>query len=42
LTRVRKNGALPYLRPDGRPSDIETPADQPVRLDTVVVFLAAR
>ncbi|MFC0435881.1 methionine adenosyltransferase [Kutzneria buriramensis] len=38
LTAVRKNGALPYLRPDGKTQvTIEYAGDQPVRLDTVVV-----
>jgi S-adenosylmethionine synthetase len=38
LTTVRKNGALPYLRPDGKTQvTIEYAGDQPVRLDTVVV-----
>ncbi len=38
LTRVRKDGVLPYLRPDGKTQvTIEYAGDQPVRLDTVVV-----
>ncbi len=38
LTTVRKNGALPYLRPDGKTQvTIEYAGDQAVRLDTVVV-----
>lgn len=38
LTDVRKNGTLPYLRPDGKTQvTIEYASDQPVRLDTVVV-----
>ncbi|MBB5908844.1 S-adenosylmethionine synthetase [Actinoalloteichus hymeniacidonis] len=38
LTSVRKNGELPYLRPDGKTQvTIEYAGDQPVRLDTVVV-----
>jgi S-adenosylmethionine synthetase len=38
LTDVRKNGALPYLRPDGKTQvTIEYAGDQAVRLDTVVV-----
>jgi S-adenosylmethionine synthetase len=38
LTAVRKNGTLPYLRPDGKTQvTIEYAGDQPVRLDTVVV-----
>ncbi|HWC82498.1 MAG TPA: methionine adenosyltransferase [Pseudonocardiaceae bacterium] len=38
LTLVRKEGVLPYLRPDGKTQvTIEYAGDQPVRLDTVVV-----
>ncbi|GAB35110.1 methionine adenosyltransferase, partial [Gordonia otitidis] len=38
LTEVRKNGTLPYLRPDGKTQvTIEYDGDTPVRLDTVVV-----
>jgi S-adenosylmethionine synthetase len=38
LTTVRKNGVLPYLRPDGKTQvTIEYIGDQAVRLDTVVV-----
>ncbi len=38
LTEVRKNGNLPYLRPDGKTQvTIEYAGDQAVRLDTVVV-----
>ncbi|KOV55828.1 methionine adenosyltransferase, partial [Streptomyces sp. MMG1121] len=38
LTEVRKNGTIPYLRPDGKTQvTIEYDGDQPVRLDTVVV-----
>ena len=38
LTAVRKNGVLPYLRPDGKTQvTIEYVGDRPVRLDTVVV-----
>ncbi|OLF13734.1 methionine adenosyltransferase [Actinophytocola xinjiangensis] len=38
LTDVRKNGQLPYLRPDGKTQvTIEYAGDQAVRLDTVVV-----
>ena len=38
LTMVRKDGVLPYLRPDGKTQvTIEYAGDQPVRLDTVVV-----
>ncbi|MFI0466704.1 methionine adenosyltransferase [Saccharopolyspora sp. 5N102] len=38
LTRVRKDGVLPYLRPDGKTQvTIEYAGDQPIRLDTVVL-----
>ena len=38
LTEVRKSGAIPYLRPDGKTQvTIEYDGDRPVRLDTVVV-----
>jgi S-adenosylmethionine synthetase len=38
LTEVRKNGTVPYLRPDGKTQvTIEYVDDRPVRLDTVVV-----
>ncbi|MGB3302232.1 methionine adenosyltransferase [Gordonia sp. (in: high G+C Gram-positive bacteria)] len=38
LTEVRKNGDLPYLRPDGKTQvTIEYAGDIPVRLDTVVI-----
>ena len=38
LTEVRKNGLLPYLRPDGKTQvTIEYAGDRPVRLDTVVL-----
>ncbi|MFF8595899.1 methionine adenosyltransferase [Streptomyces sp. NPDC015220] len=38
LTEVRKDGACPYLRPDGKTQvTIEYDGDTPVRLDTVVV-----
>ncbi|MFF3875078.1 methionine adenosyltransferase [Streptomyces sp. NPDC001978] len=38
LTEVRKNGTVPYLRPDGKTQvTIEYDGDKPVRLDTVVV-----
>ncbi|MBW4720972.1 methionine adenosyltransferase [Saccharothrix obliqua] len=38
LTGVRKDGTVPYLRPDGKTQvTIEYAGDQPVRLDTVVV-----
>ncbi|GHG21104.1 methionine adenosyltransferase [Streptomyces hydrogenans] len=38
LTEVRKDGTVPYLRPDGKTQvTIEYDSDRPVRLDTVVV-----
>jgi S-adenosylmethionine synthetase len=38
LSQVRKDGVLPYLRPDGKTQvTIEYAGDQPVRLDTVVL-----
>ncbi|MEU3529856.1 methionine adenosyltransferase [Streptomyces sp. NPDC038707] len=38
LTEVRKNGTVPYLRPDGKTQvTIEYQGSKPVRLDTVVV-----
>ncbi|MFI5526913.1 methionine adenosyltransferase [Streptomyces platensis] len=38
LTRVRKDGTVPYLRPDGKTQvTIEYQGSRPVRLDTVVV-----
>ena len=38
LTLVRKNGLLPYLRPDGKTQvTVEYDEDRPVRVDTVVV-----
>jgi S-adenosylmethionine synthetase len=38
LAEVRRSGAVPYLRPDGKTQvTIEYHADRPVRLDTVVV-----
>ncbi|RJQ81426.1 methionine adenosyltransferase [Amycolatopsis panacis] len=38
LSAVRKDGVLPYLRPDGKTQvTIEYAGEQPVRLDTVVV-----
>ena len=38
LTAVRKDGTLPYLRPDGKTQvTIEYDGDKPARLDTVVI-----
>ncbi|MFF2807988.1 methionine adenosyltransferase [Streptomyces sp. NPDC058000] len=38
LTRVRKDGTVPYLRPDGKTQvTVEYQGSRPVRLDTVVV-----
>jgi len=38
LSQVRKDGTIPYLRPDGKTQvTIEYDGDRPVRLDTVVV-----
>jgi S-adenosylmethionine synthetase len=38
LSAVRKNGTVPYLRPDGKTQvTIEYDGERPVRLDTVVV-----
>ncbi|MEO5875240.1 MAG: methionine adenosyltransferase [Streptosporangiaceae bacterium] len=38
LATVRKNGTIPYLRPDGKTQvTIEYEGDRPVRLDTVVL-----
>jgi S-adenosylmethionine synthetase len=38
LAEVRKNGTLPYLRPDGKTQvTIEYDGDRPVRVDTIVI-----
>ncbi|OXM86374.1 methionine adenosyltransferase [Paenibacillus rigui] len=38
LSEVRKNGTLPYLRPDGKTQvTVEYDGDTPVRVDTIVV-----
>src|SRR5262249_20243924 len=38
LSRLRKNGALPYLRPDGKSQvTVEYSYGRPVRVDTVLV-----
>jgi len=38
LSEVRRNGEIPYIRPDGKTQvTIEYVADEPVRLDTIVV-----
>ncbi|WP_204456346.1 methionine adenosyltransferase [Actinokineospora baliensis] len=38
LTKVRRDGSVPYLRPDGKTQvTIQYEGDRPVRLDTVVV-----
>ncbi len=38
LTEVRKNGTVPYLRPDGKTQvTIEYVDEKPVRLDTIVI-----
>ncbi|RKN78867.1 methionine adenosyltransferase [Paenibacillus ginsengarvi] len=38
LSEVRKNGTLPYLRPDGKTQvTVEYEGDKPVRVDTIVV-----
>ena len=43
LSAVRKDGTIPYLRPDGKTQvTIEYDGTRPVRLDTVVVSTPAR
>ena len=43
LTEVRKDGDVPYLRPDGKTQvTIDYDGDRPVRLDTVVRLHPAR
>ena len=43
LAAVRKNGDIPYLRPDGKSQvTVEYDGDRPVRVDAVVHLDAAR
>jgi S-adenosylmethionine synthetase len=38
LAQVRKNGTVPYLRPDGKVQvSVEYEGDQPIRIDTIVI-----
>lgn len=38
LAQIRKNGTLPYLRPDGKVQvSVEYEGDRPIRIDTIVI-----
>lgn len=38
LAEIRKNGTLPYLRPDGKTQvTVEYDGDQPIRIDTIIL-----